>query len=199
MWYSSTSRSGGRSTSREAGARPRRRRRRRRRAGAGARPASVLVRVQYSCVERRHRADRDRAVGHAALPPGAQAAHHAKKALELAKDQGFVRTTSASRGRLSAGTPTGYSAAGFVVEASATTSTGFAVGDRVACAGAGIANHAEVIAVPVNLAVRVPDGPRPRGRVDGDARRDRDAGRTPRRADARRDGRGGRARQCSGS
>ena len=35
--------------------------------------------------------------------------------------------------------------------------TGFAVGDRVACAGAGIANHAEVIAVPVNLAARVPD------------------------------------------
>ena len=34
---------------------------------------------------------------------------------------------------------------------------GFSRGDRVACAGAGIANHAELIAVPVNLAVRVPD------------------------------------------
>lgn len=34
---------------------------------------------------------------------------------------------------------------------------GFSVGDRVACAGAGIANHAEVIDVPVNLAVKIPD------------------------------------------
>jgi threonine dehydrogenase-like Zn-dependent dehydrogenase len=32
------------------------------------------------------------------------------------------------------------------------------VGDRVACAGAGIANHAEVVDVPVNLTVPVPDG-----------------------------------------
>ena len=38
---------------------------------------------------------------------------------------------------------------------------GFAVGDRVACAGAGIANHAEFIDVPVNLAVHVPDGAEP--------------------------------------
>ena len=33
----------------------------------------------------------------------------------------------------------------------------FAVGDRVACAGAGQANHAEVVAVARNLTVRVPD------------------------------------------
>ena len=37
-------------------------------------------------------------------------------------------------------------------------SLGFTPGDRVACAGAGIANHAELIAVPINLAVRIPDG-----------------------------------------
>src|SRR5262249_20346186 len=34
---------------------------------------------------------------------------------------------------------------------------GFARGDRVACAGAGYANHAEMNAVPGNLAVQVPD------------------------------------------
>jgi predicted dehydrogenase len=33
----------------------------------------------------------------------------------------------------------------------------FAPGDRVACAGAGYANHAELVVVPENLAVRVPD------------------------------------------
>src|SRR5262249_6358308 len=33
----------------------------------------------------------------------------------------------------------------------------FRVGDRVACAGAGQANHAEIVGVPKNLTVRVPD------------------------------------------
>jgi predicted dehydrogenase/D-arabinose 1-dehydrogenase-like Zn-dependent alcohol dehydrogenase len=49
----------------------------------------------------------------------------------------------------------GYSAAGTVVEVGAGV-TRFAVGDRVACAGAGHANHAEFVAVPENLAVKIP-------------------------------------------
>ena len=52
--------------------------------------------------------------------------------------------------------PLGYSAAGVVIETGRDV-TGFAVGDRVACAGAAIANHAEINAVPRNLAVRIPD------------------------------------------
>lgn len=57
--------------------------------------------------------------------------------------------------------PLGYSLAGVVVEAGA--GSGVAVGDRVACAGAGIANHAEFNAVPKNLMALVPHG------VDDDA------------------------------
>jgi predicted dehydrogenase/threonine dehydrogenase-like Zn-dependent dehydrogenase len=44
-----------------------------------------------------------------------------------------------------------------VVEAVGADVAGFAAGDRVACAGAGYANHAEFVAVPENLVVRVPD------------------------------------------
>ena len=51
--------------------------------------------------------------------------------------------------------PVGYSAAGTVVVVGAGASR-FAVGDRVACAGAGKANHAEFVAVPENLAVQIP-------------------------------------------
>ncbi|EPR37135.1 oxidoreductase domain protein [Desulfovibrio sp. X2] len=51
----------------------------------------------------------------------------------------------------------GYSAAGEVV-ACGLGVTGFAVGDVVACCGAGIANHAEYISVPQNLACRLPAG-----------------------------------------
>ena len=72
---------------------------------------------------------------------------------------------------------------------SATRWSGFRAGDRVACAGAGIANHAEMIVVPVNLAVRVPDGLELETRRHRDPRRDRAAGRAPDEPDARRDGR----------
>src|SRR6185437_11431888 len=61
------------------------------------------------------------------------------------------------RGKLESGSPTGYSAAGTVVDVGGEVE-GFRIGDKVACAGAGIANHAELIDVPVNLAVRIPDG-----------------------------------------
>jgi predicted dehydrogenase len=83
--------------------------------------------------------------------------HHAKRALEVARRDGFVRTYKRVKDQVDSGLPVGYSAAGVVLEAGEEV-TGFAPGDRVACAGAGIANHAEVIAVPVNLAVHVPDG-----------------------------------------
>lgn len=50
----------------------------------------------------------------------------------------------------------GYSCAGEVV-ATGDQVKEFAVGDRVACAGAGLANHAELVAVPVNLVAKLPD------------------------------------------
>jgi predicted dehydrogenase/threonine dehydrogenase-like Zn-dependent dehydrogenase len=51
----------------------------------------------------------------------------------------------------------GYSLAGTVV-AVGTGVTQFAVGDRVACAGAGQANHADYVSVKSNLVCRIPDG-----------------------------------------
>ncbi len=51
--------------------------------------------------------------------------------------------------------PLGYSIAGTVIEIGRRVQ-GYAVGDRVACAGAGMANHAEINAVPKNLCVPIP-------------------------------------------
>ncbi len=53
--------------------------------------------------------------------------------------------------------PLGYSLAGEVIEVGRHVG-GFSVGDRIACAGSGLANHAEINAVPKNLTVRIPDG-----------------------------------------
>lgn len=49
----------------------------------------------------------------------------------------------------------GYSAAGIVI-ATGNNVKDINVGDRVACAGAGLANHAEFVSVPRNLTMKVP-------------------------------------------
>ncbi|MBE9594488.1 MAG: zinc-binding alcohol dehydrogenase, partial [Proteobacteria bacterium] len=50
----------------------------------------------------------------------------------------------------------GYSSSGVVLEVGKTI-TDIAVGDKVACAGAGYANHAEIINVPRNLVCKIPE------------------------------------------
>lgn len=52
--------------------------------------------------------------------------------------------------------PIGYSNAGTVISKGRLVN-GFNVGDRVACAGSGIAAHAEFVTIPVTLATKLPD------------------------------------------
>ena len=80
----------------------------------------------------------------------------ALQVLDVLKNQGPAQTYRAVTKRLDAYSPVGYSSAGEVVMVGSGVE-GFAVGDRVACAGVGYANHAEVISVPKNLCVKLPD------------------------------------------
>jgi predicted dehydrogenase len=77
-----------------------------------------------------------------------------RQTIEKAKRDGLLDTIDAVRNRLDQPMPLGYSAAGEVIESDA---DGFRAGDRVACAGGGYAVHAQIIAVPRNLAVTIPD------------------------------------------
>lgn len=79
-----------------------------------------------------------------------------RQVLRKARRDGVLATWKMAQGRLDAPMALGYSCAG-VVEAVGEGVEEFAVGDRVACAGAGYANHAEFAAVPQNLCARVPD------------------------------------------
>ena len=80
-----------------------------------------------------------------------------RRTLRVASKQGVRATLGLVRSVSGRWLPSGYSAAGTILEIGEGV-TSFAIGDHVACAGAGYANHAEFIAVPVNLAVKVPDG-----------------------------------------
>jgi predicted dehydrogenase len=68
---------------------------------------------------------------------------------------GIADVIATVRARLDAAVALGYSSAGVVLEVGAGAEE-FVVGDRVACAGAGHAGHAEVNWVPKNLCVKIP-------------------------------------------
>jgi predicted dehydrogenase/threonine dehydrogenase-like Zn-dependent dehydrogenase len=80
-----------------------------------------------------------------------------KKVLEKARRDGVAATFRAVMARLDEPLPLGYSAAGEVVEVGAGLEGLYHKGQRVAVAGAGLANHAELNVVPRNLAAPVPD------------------------------------------
>jgi predicted dehydrogenase/threonine dehydrogenase-like Zn-dependent dehydrogenase len=80
-----------------------------------------------------------------------------KQVVRKLRQEGPLPTYRAVTTRLDAPQPLGYSCAG-VVQSVGEGVAGFGPGDRVACAGAGYANHAEWVCVPENLVARVPDG-----------------------------------------
>jgi predicted dehydrogenase/threonine dehydrogenase-like Zn-dependent dehydrogenase len=118
--------------------------------------ANVLVRVEYSCISAGTEVAGMRMSGLPLHQRALKQPQNVQRVLAMVREQGVRRTMERVRGKLAAGTATGYSAAGTIVAVGAEVE-GYSVGDRVACAGAGIANHAEVIDVPVNLTVRVPN------------------------------------------
>jgi len=79
-----------------------------------------------------------------------------KLVLDQIRQQGIRSVYRKVMTKLEAFGPLGYSSAGTVV-AVAGDIDDFTVGDRVACGG-GSANHAEVLFVPKNLCVKVPQG-----------------------------------------
>lgn len=79
-----------------------------------------------------------------------------KKVLDKAGQDGLLATARIVMNLVSAPLPLGYSSAGVVAQVGARVAD-IAPGQRVACAGLGYANHAEVIYVPRNLLVPIPD------------------------------------------
>ncbi|MDC6452820.1 bi-domain-containing oxidoreductase [Alphaproteobacteria bacterium] len=117
--------------------------------------SNLLVSVKYSCISVGTEMASVNNSGMRLYKRALKQPANVKRVIEMAKNDGLAKTIGRVTKKLSAWNPCGYSASGTVV-AIGKNVTGFSIGDEVACAGAGIANHAEVIDVPVNLAARVP-------------------------------------------
>lgn len=120
-------------------------------------PECVLVDVRTSVLsvgtERsKIAAGRESLVGKARARPD-----QARQVLDKARRDGVRDTVTAVRTKLDQPTALGYSAAGVALEVGAHV-RGIYPGDRVACGGGDYAVHADIVQVPGNLCVSLPDG-----------------------------------------
>ncbi len=120
-------------------------------------PGTVLVAVRASCLSPGTELAGLRADQTPLWRKALRRPKRVARVLKLAAREGFARARAEVEGVVDGGRPTGYAAAGVVLEVAADVE-GLRPGDAVACAGAQFAHHAEVIRVPVNLCARVPDG-----------------------------------------
>ena len=120
-------------------------------------PGGVLVRTEFSVVSTGTEGMKVREGKLSYLGKARARPDQLAKVLGSVRQQGLVATYQKVMNKLDSLTPLGYSLAGTVIAVGAGAEQ-LRVGQRVACAGAGYANHAEVNFVPQNLVVPVPDG-----------------------------------------
>ncbi|QZY55331.1 bi-domain-containing oxidoreductase [Crassaminicella profunda] len=120
------------------------------------RKGNVLVQVMYSCISAGTEMSVVKASGGNIIQKAFRDPEKLKKGLNMIKEKGLLQTRSKVKSKVEEGKPTGYSASGVVIEVGEDIHD-IKVGDRVACAGAKYAYHAEYIEVPRNLVVRIPE------------------------------------------
>lgn len=117
-------------------------------------PGFVRVRNHYSLISAGTEGSTVRTARKSLIGKAMERPAQVRQVFDVMQKQGPLQAYRAVMKKLDAYSPLGYSSAGEVLDVGPGV-TGFTVGDRVACAGAGYASHAEVVSVPVNLCVRL--------------------------------------------
>lgn len=120
-------------------------------------PGHVLVEVAYSLISTGTELSAVHSSSQSLLTKALEQPEKVKKLWDHLRSQGIQKTVARVQGLGGQASPTGYSCAGLVIQVGEGV-TDVQPGEHVACAGAGVANHAEVVLVPRNLVVKVPDG-----------------------------------------
>lgn len=117
---------------------------------------SVLVRSAFSCISSGTELAAMRSVAEPLWRRALRQPERVRQVLTRAARDGVLATIQDIHGRLGAPVALGYSASGVVVAVGEGVAE-FHVGDRVAVAGSQCAYHAEILNVPRNLAVGIPE------------------------------------------
>ena len=116
----------------------------------------VLIKVVSSCISAGTELSSLQSSGKSLIRRALEQPDQVRKAFSMARSEGISKTLAQVRGASETGSPTGYSLAGVVLAVGKGVG-GIQPGDRVAAAGAGVANHAEYVDVPRNLVMLIPD------------------------------------------
>ncbi len=119
-------------------------------------PGGVVVRTEFSVVSTGTERMKVEQARMSLLAKARARPDKVKQVLQNVQQNGLSATIEKVKERLDELTTLGYSSAGIVEEVGAGIDH-LAVGDRVACAGEGIACHSEFVYVPKNLCVKVRD------------------------------------------
>ena len=117
-------------------------------------PGQVLVQNHFSLVSAGTEGGTVKAARKSLLGKAKERPEQAKQVVESLKEKGLIQTYRAVSKKLDSYSSLGYSSAGVVLEVGENVRS-ISAGDYVACAGMGYASHAEVIAVPENLCVKL--------------------------------------------
>ena len=116
----------------------------------------VLIKVVNSCISAGTELSSLKSSDKSLIRRALEQPDQVGKVLNMARSEGVAKTVALVKGSLETGDPTGYSLAGIVLEVGKGVSE-IKAGDRVAAAGASVANHAEYVDVPRNLVMRLSD------------------------------------------
>ncbi len=116
----------------------------------------VLIKVVSSCISAGTEMHGVRSSGGSLIKKALNQPEKVKRALDIAKKDGYLNAYKKAKNKVEEEKPTGYSISGIIIEIGECV-TKFSVGDKVAAAGAGIANHAEYVSVPENLVMNMPE------------------------------------------
>jgi predicted dehydrogenase/threonine dehydrogenase-like Zn-dependent dehydrogenase len=117
---------------------------------------SILVKVYYSCISAGTEISSLMSSGNSKIKDVLSDPNKVVKAIDHVKKEGLSRTIQKAQGKFEEAEQIGYSASGVAIKIGDNIKD-IKVNEKVACAGAGIANHAEYIEVPGNLLVKIPD------------------------------------------
>jgi len=117
---------------------------------------SVLIKVVKSCISAGTELSSVVASGQPLIKRALEQPEKVVKVLNMLRSDGITKTLRNVKGEIEKGKAIGYSLSGIVVGTGKDIHN-FKIGDRVAAAGGGHANHAEFVDVPTNLVVKLPD------------------------------------------
>ena len=117
----------------------------------------VIIQVRYSAISAGTEMINVKTSGKNIFQRIQEQPENLKKVMDFLHSKGIKQTISTVQQKLGNVVQTGYSVSGVVIAVGSHVRK-FKLGDHVAAAGAGFANHAEFVSVPENLVVPIPDG-----------------------------------------